>query len=116
MANLTEKQAMAAYKAIVAGLEKQRGYAKGELLHEEVVRQGGGATWPSKPVLVRDFEGWSTDTAWAICWEEGPYEWVHYLDGGIEEEFGFELVPVSVPAGIHTEPVMSFVLGLYRAS
>jgi hypothetical protein len=121
--NLTEKQAKAAFRTIVAGLEKQHGYKKGELLDasledgDVIVRRqgGGGGYWPSAPVLVRNYEGWSTTTTWAICWEEGPYEWVHYLDGGIEEEFGFELKAIEKPAGVFCEPIQSFSLGLFPA-
>jgi hypothetical protein len=121
--NLTESQAKKAFLTIVTGLEAQRGYEPGELVGpslddrgDAVVRQQGGASWPSAPVLVRDYEGWSTTTRWAIVWEEGPYEWVHYLDGGIEEEFGFDLKPVKTPAGVFVEPIQSFSVGLYQAT
>jgi hypothetical protein len=129
VADLTEAQAIAAFETIVTGLEKQRGYQPGELLEPNravqvglkpgggivVQRQGTGVRWPSGvPVLCRDYGSWTTETRWAIVWEEGPYEWVHYLDGGIEEEFGFRLTPIQRPAGVFTEPIESFSLGLYR--
>lgn len=119
---LTEHQAIAAFSVIVSGLENQRGYQPGELLRpslgimtgKPVPHRQGEGRWPSGvPVLVRDYGSWSTTTDWAIVWEEGPYEWVHYLDGGIEEEFGFDLKPVPMPKGIFAEPIESFSLGLY---
>jgi hypothetical protein len=121
--NLTEKAAKKAFLTIVTGLEAQRGYEPGELVGpsladggDVVVRRQGEGSWPGGvPVLVRDYEGWSTTTRWAIVWEEGPYEWVHYLDGGIEEEFGFDLQPAGRPAGVHVEAIQSFSLGLYPA-
>jgi hypothetical protein len=118
---LTEAQAIKAFRTIVTGLEKQRGYEPGELLRPSqghltgrtVVHRQGIGRWPSAPVLVQDYGSWSTTTDWAIVWEEGPFEWVHYLDGGIEEEFGFTLKPVPMPKGVFAEPIESFSLGLY---
>ncbi len=124
---LTEAQAVEAFRTIVTGLERQRGYEPGELLRPNisvqvglkpggnvVVHRQGEGRWPSGvPVLVRDYGSWSTTTDWAIVWEEGPFEWVHYLDGGIEEEFGFHLAAIDVPKGVFVEPIESFSLGLY---
>jgi hypothetical protein len=124
---LTEAQAIAAYRKIVTGLEKQRGYEPGELLRpteshitgRTIPQRQGEGLWGTgrsragAPALVRDYGSWSTTTDWAIVWEEGPYEWVHYLDGGIEEEFGIHLKPVPMPKGIFAEAIESFSLGLY---
>jgi len=119
---LTEAQAITAFREIVTGLEKQRGYEPGELLRPSeghltgrtVVHRQGVGRWPSgAPVLVQNYGSWSTETEWAIVWEEGPYEWVHYLDGGIEEEFGFTLKAIDMPEGVFAEPIESFSLGLY---
>lgn len=91
MRNLTKAQALRAYRAICADL--------GQTPQAEPVEQGGGS-WPSGPVLCRDFEGWSTTTRWAVVWEEGPYEWP------------LTTSPLA-RKGVFTEPVNGWALGLY---
>jgi hypothetical protein len=88
-----------------------------------------GPTVDSQPVLVEDYEG---SGHWAISWEEGPDDWAYRasvggtseeertLAGQAAEEFGvpYERVaprpdePIRVE-GVHAEPHMSFILGLY---
>jgi hypothetical protein len=90
--NLTKAQALATYRKICKHL--------GQTPHPDVVEQG--TSWPSGPVLCRDFEGWYSTSRWAIVWEGGPYEWV---------------VPVSfnVRTAVFLEPINGFALGLYPA-
>lgn len=74
------------------------------------------------PVLV---ESWTDSGDWAICWEEGPFEWALLANhGGVDEElaslgeeFGYTpqpLAPVVWPKGVFGEPYYSFVLALYK--
>lgn len=94
---LTKRQAVKAYNAIVASLA--------DLDVTPIAgtfRQGEGR-WPSAPILVEDYGSWTTTTRWAIVWEEGPYEWVDLVKRD------------SVPDGVFVEPVESFSLGLYPA-
>ena len=69
-------------------------------------------TADDQPILMDDFY---EDGTTAVVWEGGPYEWAFLTDGGIEEEFGFEMKAVKVPAGVYTEPIFSYALGLYPA-
>ena len=49
------------------------------------------------------------DDRWEIAWEEGPFEWAFlFPGGGIEEEFGFEIPEVDLPAGVFVEPATSY--------
>jgi len=81
----------------------------------------------SLPTLVETSQG-----DWEIVWEDGPDEWAYRasMGGSSEEdralaaaasvEFGTTITvpedkPVTFPRGVHAEPVMSFVLGLYEA-
>lgn len=99
MANLTKRQAVKAYNALVAAL--------GEVPQAGTFRQGEGA-WPSAPVLVENYGSWSTTSRWAIVWEEGPFEWA--LRPGWDQD-----VRDAIPDGVFAEPIESFSLGLYPA-
>ncbi len=62
----------------------------------------------------------------AIVWEDSsPYEWAFLATaGGIDEELAGLMAelgqtvkpiePIEWPEGLHAEPIMSFILGLYR--
>jgi len=65
--------------------------------------------------------GWGS--GWAVCWEEGPFEWAvctslgSFLYAG---EFGDYSKPGSFPEGLHgdgwfAEPYNNFVLNFYEA-
>jgi hypothetical protein len=120
MSNLTARRARIAHRRIVTGLELQYGYTPGELLTptlhrgEVLIHRQGEGTWPTAPVLVRKYEGWSTTTEWAIVWEGGPDEWVHHLDCGLEETHGATQPPICTPDWLFCEPIQSFSLGLYH--
>ena len=62
------------------------------------------------PVLDMDKHGKAS-----IIWEVGaPDGWVFLaFDGGIEEEYGFQVKSVKRITGVYCEPVNSCVLGLY---
>lgn len=69
--------------------------------------------WSYPPILMmKGFDG----REWTILWEEGPYEWPYlFPHGGIEEEFGFRVAEVSVPAGLLIEPINHYSVGIYEA-
>lgn len=108
---LTEEQAMEAYRAVVAYLATTWAYDDLQP-HEEVVEQGG-ASWPPGPVLCRNFEGWSSDTAWAIVWESGDYEWAYLAACGGRAELGLEVKPVTLPDGVQCDAFNSYTMSLY---
>jgi hypothetical protein len=62
------------------------------------------------PQVVLDWDGPGRHV---IAWEEGPYEWVHLLDGGIEEEFGFNLPAVPTPKGFWHEATTHYAISLW---
>lgn len=65
------------------------------------------------PKLVKD---WNWGFAWAIVWEEGPYDWaVLFPHGGIDEEFGGKHPDVSdrLPEGVWTEAATSWAIAIY---
>jgi hypothetical protein len=106
---LTKREAVRAFRAVVAALDERLGY-DGELIAQvegagyEPVRQGQDRErWFAGPVLCRDFEGWSSATAWSVVWEDGEYEWVH-LDAVHTATEG---------AGVFAEPYNGFALSLY---
>lgn len=71
------------------------------------------------PRLVKDYS-WSdigNPAPYAIVWEDGsPYEWCFLFPyGGVEEEFGFNVKAVEIPKSVFTEPIFSFILGIYEA-
>lgn len=35
------------------------------------------------------------------------------IHGGVEEEFGFEIAAVEIPASVYTEPTTSWALAVY---
>lgn len=76
------------------------------------------------PVLVHGYEG----APWAVVWEGGPYEWAIRPLGEVtlDPELTAELSdfapghPVhnraaEIPAGVTTEPIASYALGVYPA-
>lgn len=69
------------------------------------------------PTLIKDWNwGWNypTDYAWAIVWEEGPYDWAHLFPyGGIDEEFGFRHNEVEIPDGVWTECITGWAIAVY---
>lgn len=72
--------------------------------------------WNAGPVLVKDYTEQGT---WAVCWEEGPYEWAfHYIAmaagfEAIDEEFATRHKPIKPVKGVWLEPYYSFVLCVY---
>ena len=67
-----------------------------------------------RPVVVPD---WNGPGEHAICWETGaPDQWAFLLDGGIDEEFGFDWKPVPCPKGHWHEAYYSYVVLLYKDS
>lgn len=85
-------------------------------------------TGSCRPTLAHPGEQCS---GWAIVWEDGPYEWAYRaFQGGDDEEvyhlaLDADFTPcqarraaqvggVPCPDGVFAEPVMSFILGLYR--
>ena len=80
------------------------------------VRQGtNDPAWGEGPVLCRDFELWSSTTAWAIVWEGGPYDWPQlFPGGGTDEEYGLRWPEVKLAANVWTEAITGYALGLYR--
>lgn len=92
---------------------------------------------PQPPKLVENWD-WldSGPTAWAIVWEEGPFEWAYRAtSGGFDEEAAlliadaigpeatreraragdFTEQPVAVPAGVWLEPVTTWAVGIYES-
>ncbi len=86
---------------------------------------GGG----TPPKLIKDWD-WldSGPTAWAIVWEEGPFEWAYRAhQGGVDEELtaeartvpGFEKQVISTlpapawPDTVWCEPVNGWSIALY---
>lgn len=66
-------------------------------------------------------EGWTESGHWAICWDEGPYEWTYSApQGGLDEEMS-EMMGKTVniepakdfPELVFAEPINGSVLGLY---
>lgn len=97
--HLTETQALAAYRAVIADLAEVFGYDLTPL--ERVLRQGqGDDAWFAGPVLVEDFSMWHSETAWAVVWDGGPTDWVHY-------------VHPALPAGVGCDAFASFALSLF---
>lgn len=90
--NLTAAQATEAYRAICAdlGVAPQPGY------QTETPAYGVGG-----PQLVKGWD-WYSHTAWAVVWEEGPFEWSYYVDR-------------EMPTSVFMEPITTWSLGLYRA-
>jgi hypothetical protein len=64
------------------------------------------------PKLV---EAWTESGHWAICWEEGVYEWtILAVHGGHDIQFGDEVPEAQdFPSKVFAEPVNACVLGLY---
>lgn len=66
-------------------------------------------------------EAWTESGHWAICWEEGPYEWaLNCPHGGVDEELSVlagkrvDVAPAKdFPEQVFAEPYYTFVLGLY---
>lgn len=82
------------------------------------------------PKLIQNWDWMSTvtPTAWAVVWEEGPYEWtMRVKDGGVDEEAtilaqdieALKGVTLETPAallwpeGVVAEPINSWSLSLY---
>jgi hypothetical protein len=71
-----------------------------------------------EPKLI---EGWTDSGHWAICWEEGPYEWAYNApQGGTDEDLSAlmgkhkEVEPAKdFPKEVFAEPCTSVILGLY---
>lgn len=97
MRNLTQAEAMIAYRRICRAL--------GETPANAPVEQGDGSqAWYAGPVLCRDYESWSTASRWAIVWEGGTEDWaIRMADRLIHDPKVF------------AEPIQSFSLGLYPA-
>lgn len=95
--HLTKAQAMAAYRRACKALKQKP--------HGEVVQQGAGR-WPTGPVLCQDYSGWYSTTRWAICWEEGPFDWA------IDQDV---LDATTGTAPVFVEPINGWVVGLYVA-
>jgi hypothetical protein len=69
----------------------------------------------NSPVLIMDWDWLGYGPCPSIVWEGGPYDWTMYFPGGgIEEEFGTTVKPVTVPKGIWTEPMTMFAISIYR--
>lgn len=81
------------------------------------------------PKLIPDYETFSGNSCWAIVWEDGsPYEWAYLATGGgVDEEMAGLMdqegagppdahEPISWPAGVYAEPIMSMILGLYPSA
>lgn len=69
------------------------------------------------PKLVSDFDWLGHGAAPAIVWEEGPHEWSYAFPfGGIDPEFGFKIKSVEkqMPAGIFSEAITSWAIGIVR--
>ena len=67
------------------------------------------------PNLVMDWDWLGYGPQVSIVWEEGPYDWAMlFPHGGVEEEFGFTLKPVTLPKDIWTEPITSFAIAIIR--
>jgi hypothetical protein len=67
------------------------------------------------PNLIMDWDWLGYGPQVSIVWEEGPYDWAMlFPHGGVEEEFGFTLKPVTLPKGIWTEPITSFAIAIIR--
>jgi hypothetical protein len=51
-----------------------------------------------------------THESWSI-----RYDWSTYFPfGGVEEEFGFKIKPVTMPKRVWTEAMTSFAISIYR--
>ena len=61
-------------------------------------------------VIVHDEGDW-----FELCWEGGPYEWVHlFPGGGQDDEFFFSYKAADLPAHIYLEPATHYSLALRR--
>ena len=96
----------------------------------KVIAKKFGADNDYGPSLIKDYQGWYSDYAWAIVWEEGPYEWPMLLDGGFDDEL-FQMLypefepdinkasmkarrsPAVLPAGVWAEPINHYSLALH---
>lgn len=68
------------------------------------------------PTVNMEFD-WVGDPHPAVVWEGGPYEWTMYVPhGGIEEEFGFNIQPTELPAGLYVEPATYWALSLWEVT
>lgn len=90
--NLTKKQAEAALKKVEKWMEPWT--------------KGAG----DKPKLYPP--GFHT-TGWSIAYEGGPWDWTYLIGGGVEEEFGFKMPPITFGKHVFAEPVNNCILGLY---
>jgi hypothetical protein len=77
------------------------------------------------PSIVKDFEWGAGVAAYAVVWEEGPFEWAHLASGGgVDEEMAGLLAQEGLPPpkpkdriridGAYLEPYTSWALGVYR--
>jgi hypothetical protein len=108
---ITLDKAKAAYRAVCAALDEQPSVVSA-ITGDVIVYRQGGASWPTGPVLVEDFED---SGHYAVVYEGGPYEWAWLVSQGETDEFGHRWPKAEIPAGVHTECVFSFALGLYPA-
>lgn len=114
---VTRQQAEAVLQAIRTQFSA---YVQAEGITEELLRP---LSDDDLPQLVEDYDG----APFAIVWESNsPYEWAYRVfEGGVDEEmtelaseFGGGVVrtpAVTEPEGVHCEPLMSFILGIYPA-
>lgn len=106
--------------------------------HEQALRiirkhYGYGPKDEDGPKLIKDYEGWYSSHAYAIVWEDGPYEWaIRVSCGGFDEEMFHNLYPefaseqeaikkswkahLPMPAGTYSEAISSYSLGLYKSN
>lgn len=75
-----------------------------------------GVTDPADgPQLQRDYEGWGgSATAVAIVWDGGPHDWAIGAFSPHITEFGSRVEGAVRPAGIFSEPINGYALGVYR--
>lgn len=65
-----------------------------------------------EPKLIEEWDG----LHWAVCWDEGPYEWALYCPNGGIGGAPFPVKVVDWPKSIFAEPYFASVLMLYPAS
>lgn len=100
MKKLTKAKATAALRAI----------CKQFAVDEAEIGAGRG------PQLVQDYEPMHGGTVdYAIVWEEGPYEWTYgAFWPHIDTETGLRREGVVKPAGVYSEAINTYALGLYH--
>lgn len=90
--------------------------AKANAALAAIRKQFGVTAAESGPQLVQDYEPMHGGTVdYAIVWEEGPFEWTYgAFWPHVDAESGIRREGVVKPAGVYSEAINHYALGLYR--